>query len=48
MADGCHFDKRETVYIHNRLTDFDEILYDDAYCPPIRIAIKILNFQNPR
>jgi len=34
MADGCHFEKTvKSLYLCNRLTDFDKIWYSDAYWP---------------
>ena len=35
MADGRHFEKTvKSLYLRNRLTDFDEIWNDDAYLAP--------------
>jgi len=34
MADGRHFEKTvKSLYLFNRLTDFDKIWYSDAYWP---------------
>ena len=50
MADGHHFEKTvKSLYLCNRLTDFDKIWYNDAYWPltadrPLKFRI----FENPK
>ena len=50
MADGRHFEKNvKSLYLCNRLTDFDKIWYSDAYQPltadrPLKFPI----FENPK
>ena len=43
MADGRHFEKTvKSLYLCNRLTDFDKIWYSDAHWPPT--AVRPLKF----
>ena len=46
MADGRHFENTvKSLYLCNRLTDFDEIWHNDAYWPPTAEGLlKISNF----
>jgi len=50
MADGRHFKKTvKSPYLCSRLTDFDEIWYDDAYWPPTaERRLKFRIFKNSR
>jgi len=49
MADGRHFEKPLSLYLSNRLIDFDEIWQDDANWPPARDRqLKFGIFQKPR
>jgi len=50
MADGRHFEKNvKSLYLCNRLTDFDKIWYIDAYChltADLRKNFEFLKIQN--
>ena len=51
MADGRHFEKKTVMspYLCNRLTDFDEIWYSDAYWPftaDLPLKFRIFDNQN--
>ena len=50
MADSRHFEKTvKSLYLCNRLTDFDEIWHDDAYWHPIaERPLKFRIFENSR
>jgi len=50
MADGRHFEKTvKSLYLCNRLTDFGEIWYSDAYWPltaNLSLQFRIFEIQN--
>jgi len=48
MADGCHFENRHLRYLHNRSTDFDEILHGNAHWSsgPIITVIRLLLYAS--
>ena len=50
MADGRHFEKTvKSLYLCNRLTDFDKIWYSDAYWPlTADLPLKFRIFNNPK
>jgi len=50
MAVSRHFEKTvKSPYLCNRLTDFDEIRYNDAYWPlTADRSLKFRIFENPR
>ena len=51
MADGRNFEKKtvKSLYLCNRLTDFDKIWYSDAYWPDTAdLWLKFRFFENPK
>jgi len=39
----------KSLYLCNRLTDFDKIWYSDAYWPPTAdLSLKVRIFENPK
>jgi len=51
MADGRHFEKKtvKSLYLCNRLTDFDKIWYSDAHWPltaDLWLKFRIFKIQN--